>query len=265
MGLIRKQSLYQLLMIQNMMNQEVGDIGEKTTKDYENHYDTKNDTDITDDVAYDMSNKIQYSGKNPDWNYITRFGQGNFGECIGDLTDQKYANHYWTQNPLDQEVHKELDTYEDFDQMFSFAPSWSKRDKDKVQKLDYPDKELFKPVKYLKPKKNESYSIINESRIYKFDQFVNENKEWIPKIDEISIILNYLKINYPIKEKTLRIDKSKSIKYIMIDNKPQYFDGFFANKTRIRKKLYQKIKYKFENFQYSSINKAIKIYINEEL
>lgn len=206
-----------------------------------------------------MSNEIQHSGKDPDWNYITKFGQGNFGECVGDLTDQKYANHYWTQNPLDSEMHAELDTYEDFGQMFSFAPAWEKREKIKVQKLDYPDQELFKPTK---TKKNENYSL-NESKICKFDEFIKEDKEWIPKTDEVSEILKFLKENYPIEEG--KFMNSSKVLYIMIDDKPHYLTGMLSNKLRMRRKLYQELKYDFKNYQDSSINKAIKIYINEKL
>jgi hypothetical protein len=171
MGLIRKQSLYQLLMIQNMMKQEVGkDVGEETTKDIVDVYDSHNDTDITSEAIYDVSNEIQHSGKDPDWNYITRFGQGNLGECLGDLTDQKWANNYWTHNPLD--IDKDPDTYEDLDHMFNFAPSWLKRNKNKVQKFDYPDQELFKPPKKIK-KIKENHSL-NESHICKFDEFIRK-------------------------------------------------------------------------------------------
>jgi len=63
--------------------------------------------------------------------------------------------------------------------MFYFAPSWSLRKKDKVQKFDYPDQELFKPVTKAKIKATkikESHSL-KKSKIFNFDEFVNKNEK----------------------------------------------------------------------------------------
>lgn len=273
MSLIRKQTLYQLMRIYKQIMDEVGDIGEETTKDYENHYDTKNDTDIDFDSRQKLSDEIQKIGKNfTDWKYLVRFGQRNLGECIGDLTNQKYANHYWTQNPFNQEVHKELDTYEDFGLMSWFNGNyWGLRKPNEVQKFDYPDEELFKSDKEIisktenktKTKNKKRSKMKNENFIYRFDEFTNEDSKWIPNEDEISIIMNYLRENYPIREEESNVF-NKPIKFIIIDEKPYYL-SIIPNKNIIRKKLFNEIKYVFDSFKDSSINKAIKTYINESM
>ena len=137
MSLIRKNSLEQLKDIQNMID-KIGDIGEETTKNVKDYYDYHNDTDIDSDVLLDMSNEIQKTSlnKNPDMAYITRAGQGNLGECMGDLTDQEFANNYFQHNPLSD---SHVDTIEEFDIQYWFNGSTFKKNitpKDKLKKID---------------------------------------------------------------------------------------------------------------------------------
>lgn len=148
MGLVRKHSLKQLMDIQKLMN-VCGDIGEEETDKIEDYYDTFHDTDVNSEAVFDMSNEIQKSlvKKNADYNYLVRFGQGNLGECIGDLTDQTQANSYWQHNPFNDSV---IDTYEEFDLQFNFAPSWKRNltPKGKLKKVD----ESVKWEEDIKPK-----------------------------------------------------------------------------------------------------------------
>lgn len=135
MGLIRKRSLKQLMDIQKMMN-KIGDIGEESTDQVEDHYDYKNDTDVDSEKIFDMSNDIQkLNGSNIDPNYLNRVGQGNLGECIGDLADQDLANNYFQHNPLNDSF---LDTYEEFDLQYNWASSWKRNltPKNKLKKVE---------------------------------------------------------------------------------------------------------------------------------
>jgi len=123
-GLVHQHSLDQLLSIQKELD-KIGDIGRKFTDDVEDFYDYHNDTDLDTDSAYDVSNQIQkttYSKDQDITNFITKVGQGNLGECIGDLTQQEYANNYWEYNPLTSFV----DTIEEFDLSISQQNNWYK-------------------------------------------------------------------------------------------------------------------------------------------
>lgn len=164
MGLLRQHSLDQLLDIQKLMGKK--DIGEEETDKVKDYYDYHSDTDIDDEVMWDMANEIQKTplNKNPDMNYITRFGQGNLGECIGDLTDQEYANNYFQHNPLKS---KTLDTYEDFGQEVWFnGTSFRNRKKGTFKKFD----DSYQHDKSMQ-KLNESLKVNNEIHIKRFNEF----------------------------------------------------------------------------------------------
>lgn len=94
--------------------------------------------------------------------------------------------------------------------------------------------------------------------IKKFENFV-------PIDNEVSEILSYLEENYPVKERKVKIfdDRKEIWKFIMINDKPVYITGLISIKSDFRKKLKNELLYKMNEYEESSINKAIKIYFDK--
>lgn len=106
-----------------------------------------------------MSNAIQGNNvQNPDLQKITSIcGQGNLGENLGDMTQQKYANNYYQYNPLTTKV----DTIEGFDLQYWFnGSSWSKVSK------------TSKTSKSKTSKKKKNKKSIKENIIIKYTDFL---------------------------------------------------------------------------------------------
>jgi beta-glucanase (GH16 family) len=129
MSLIRKKTLNQLINIDKIDGDNIGDI---TTKDLDQNHIYKKDNDIEYDDAYNLSNIA-----------IGDYGLGNFGEFFGDITnDNKNANLMFIHNPLKMEY---VPNYEDYSNMFGFGDFWSKKDMKKNNKID---KELTESKSY---------------------------------------------------------------------------------------------------------------------
>lgn len=181
-GLVHKRSLDQLLDIQKEMD-KIGDIGREFTDFVEDFYDYNNDTDcMSTDVLFDMSNEIQHSGKEPDWNYFTRFGQGDLGENTGDLTKQEFANNFYQYNPLTTKT----DTLEEFDLQYWFnGSSFSKVPKDGSQPK-IPKKQKYHPNLNHKDHRNQKKKV-TESMINESFTHINSTKKHIKSFNDFNI------------------------------------------------------------------------------
>jgi len=84
-----------------------------------------------------------------------------------------------------------------------------------------------------------------------------------PIDSEVEEILSFIEDNYEIKKRDLNyFDKDETWYYILIDDKPYYFNGMLANKSNMRKKLLIDLEYELNSdFDKASINKGIKEFI----
>lgn len=85
-----------------------------------------------------------------------------------------------------------------------------------------------------------------------------------PKEDEVEKVLDMLKSKYVVKEGQIEIGKPQSVKYITIGEKTVYITGPLANKSILRSKIFNDIAEEVELCSEASINKAIKIFIDQQ-
>ena len=135
MGLVRKNTLRQLKMVDDLMNKELGkfDIGEDTTRDYPPEI-VDNHSKVLDQEFDDYSDATNA--------IFGQHGMGMVDPYSGDVThDGKYANILSCNNPLDSNG---LVSFEDFGLLSWFGGNtWQNRQPKIVQKFDQPDKDLF--------------------------------------------------------------------------------------------------------------------------
>ena len=89
-------------------------------------------------------------------------------------------------------------------------------------------------------------------------------ESFAPKEDEVEKVLDIIKSKYEVKEDRIEIGKQYSVKYITIDEKSIYITGPLANKSYLRSKLFNDLVDEVELYSEASINKAIKIFIDQQ-
>jgi len=89
-------------------------------------------------------------------------------------------------------------------------------------------------------------------------------ESFAPKEDEVEKVLDIIKSKYEVKEDRIEIGKQYSVKYITIDEKSIYMTGPLANKSYLRSKLFNDLVDEVELYSEASINKAIKIFIDQQ-
>ena len=85
-----------------------------------------------------------------------------------------------------------------------------------------------------------------------------------PKEDEVEKVLDIIKSKYEVKEDQIEIGKPHAVKYITIDEKTVYLTGPLANKSYLRSKIFNDLAEEVELYSEASINKAIKIFIDQQ-
>jgi hypothetical protein len=89
-------------------------------------------------------------------------------------------------------------------------------------------------------------------------------ESFAPKEDEVEKVLDIIKSKYEVKEDRIEIGKQYSVKYITIDEKSIYMTGPLANKSYLRSKLFNDLADEVDLYSEASINKAIKIFIDQQ-
>ena len=160
MSLIRKQSLYQLQQVMDLMDKElVEDISQKFAEPFNvDQLEQDNDMDYND-----MNRSANALGDNQTSQILRPYFMGDLGENFGDLTKQDDTNMLNLHNPI-EDAH--ISNYEDFDVMSWFGDSFRRRDPKTVQKFDMKDDDLAKPHKNARKNKYPKIEPIEESTDY---------------------------------------------------------------------------------------------------
>ena len=85
-----------------------------------------------------------------------------------------------------------------------------------------------------------------------------------PKEDEVEKVLDMIKSKYEVKEGQIEIGRPQEVKYITIDEKTVYLTGPLANKSYLSSKIFNDLADEVELYSEASINKAIKIFIDQQ-